>query len=430
MLWLLLSFMVQPPLITTLIKYYRIITASLMKNFFKSSFFTTLTLTLIISLGVFLRFYHLDQPSVYVFDEVYHVPTVKLIAKDDPRAYEWWHLELVDEIQSGAYVDWLHPPLAKLIQAGSLLFFGDNAWAWRAPAALAGSLLILTVFGLARALWPQAPAVALGAASLAAIDGLAIAQSRLAMNDIFVTLFMTFAVWAYFRYLTDHQAKRWLLLTGLSTGLALASKWSGIWLFGFFVFWELGRFLLHQQKLLNLLRFGILVGLFSIFIYLLSYWQLFIHHPWSHFVELNRQILAYQTGLTETHPYSSKAWTWPLALRPVYLYAESDGTGQIWNRPFYPSWFFGLAGLVLALFSLLHLCPRTGHSFTLDLSRPKIKLFFLLSAYFCFWVPWIFSPRIMFFHHYLPALPMLWILACGSFHDFYQYFLQSASSSK
>ena len=39
---------------------------------------------------------------------------------------------------------------------------------------------------------------------------------------------------------------------------------------------------------------------------------------------------------------------------------------------------------------------------------------FLLLGYFALWTPWIFSPRIMYFHHYLPALPCLWVLASGT----------------
>jgi dolichyl-phosphate-mannose--protein O-mannosyl transferase len=32
---------------------------------------------------------------------------------------------------------------------------------------------------------------------------------------------------------------------------------------------------------------------------------------------------------------------------------------------------------------------------------------FVLLAYLLVWVPWLFSPRIMFFYHYLPAVPFL-----------------------
>ena len=39
---------------------------------------------------------------------------------------------------------------------------------------------------------------------------------------------------------------------------------------------------------------------------------------------------------------------------------------------------------------------------------------FLLLGYFCLWLPWILSPRIMYFHHYLPALPCLWVLTGGT----------------
>lgn len=37
-------------------------------------------------------------------------------------------------------------------------------------------------------------------------------------------------------------------------------------------------------------------------------------------------------------------------------------------------------------------------------------LFLCLTIYFIVWLPWIFSPRIMFMYHYLPAIPFASIL--------------------
>ena len=73
----------------------------------------------------------------------------------------------------------------------SILFFGDNSFAWRAASALFGSLLLILIYVLTRIICPEYHWAALLATGLAAIDGLSIAQSRIAMNDIFVTFFMT-----------------------------------------------------------------------------------------------------------------------------------------------------------------------------------------------------------------------------------------------
>jgi dolichyl-phosphate-mannose--protein O-mannosyl transferase len=229
---------------------------------------------------------------------------------------------------------------------------------------------------------------------LGAVDGLAIAQSRIAMNDIFVTLFMTAAVLFYYLYQKDKTSNSWLIPLALATGSAVASKWSGVFLFLFFIIWQKGR--------------GIKLGMFllssTILIYLLSYFQLFATHSPSHFLELNRQILAYQMNLEATHPFSSQAWEWPLGLKPVYLYVSEDEKIQLWNRPFYPSWYLSLVGLWWAIEKVL---------FSKMLKRQRQKYVFLILAYFSFWAVWLWSPRIMFFYHYLPAVPMLWVITGG-----------------
>jgi dolichyl-phosphate-mannose--protein O-mannosyl transferase len=378
-------------------------------------------LTLILALGIFLRFYNLSYPSGYYFDEVYHVPTARAIAKGDPRAYEWWHGELKDERQAGTYIDWLHPPLAKLLQAGTIIIFGDREFGWRAASAAAGSLLVLVVYLLARAsLSPKQKNFALLAAFLIAIDGLAIAQSRIAMNDIFVTLFMTLGVFFYLRHLQQQNQLHWLILLALACGASIASKWSGVFLIGFIGLWELSQSLGHWRQLLTSTLMLVFLISASAFFYLLAYGQMFSQHNYAHFIELHNQIIRYQIGLDASHPFASAAWEWPLGTKPVYLYYDDVTKQEIWNRPFYPSWFFALATLVLAL-SLLLLDPiYRRHNYNCQPNHEVSpfftttawgRLFFITLAYFCFWAPWLASPRIMFFYHYLPAVPLITIVA-------------------
>lgn len=359
-------------------------------------------LTLIVFFGAWLRFRHLEQPEVYVFDEIYHVPTIKLILHDDPRAYEWWHQELAQETQSSAYIDWLHPPLAKLITALSLKIFGVNSWAWRFPSALAGTFLILVGFGLAKTLWPKAQWAPLLAAFFLATDGIAISMSRLAMNDIFVTLWITLSVW--FAYLYQKKFNDgWLFLAALAAGLAAATKWSGFLLGLFFLVWEFYCWRKKQISAAAALRALIIIALTMTSIYLLSYWQLFAHHDFAHFFNLEKQVWLYQTSLEAQHPYSSAAWQWPFGWKGVYLYADEQT--QLWSLPFYPLWYFGLLALIVTSWQLWK-----------NKIKRKTPVAFLLIAYLCFWLPWCFSPRIMFLHHYLPALTFVWLLA-GKYLD-------------
>lgn len=389
-----------------------------MKSIYYRWYYGLLAL-IIFSLGTLVRFYRLDAIKGYYFDEVYHVPTAKMMAKHDQRAYEWHHGELTEEIQAGTYIDWLHPPLAKLLQATSMVIFGDNPWGWRFTSALMGSLLLLVIYIFARLLVPNKPWVAILALTLATIDSFAIAQSRIAMNDIHVTFFMTLGVLFYYLYRYHPLTKQWLLPLASCCGLAIASKWSGVFLLVFIAFWELlTNWLNRCKKIKKIISLGIFLACMSGAIYLLSYYQLFEKHNFAHFLELHQQIIAYQTRLDSTHPYASRAWEWPLGLKPVYLYLDPQTHQQLFNRPFYPSWFFALFSLLLGC--CLSIAYAIGKKFPhclllfkakFAIKRSRIRqLTFLLGAYFCFWIFWLFSPRIMFFYHYLPATPMIWLI--------------------
>ena len=379
-----------------------------------------LLLALILLTGIGLRFYQLDKIKDYYFDEVYHVPTAKMIAKYDQRAYEWHHSELRDEIQSGTFIDWLHPPLAKLFQAASILFFGDNSFAWRAASALFGSLLLILIYVLTRIICSEYHWAALLATGLAAIDGLSIAQSRIAMNDIFVTFFMTAGVLIYYLYLQENHAGRWLVPLALTCGLAISSKWSGIYLLVFIAIWEVGvEGIKRHRSVGKILGLGCFLASVSLLVYLLSYFQLFTTHPSKHFLKLHQQIFAYQLHLNATHPYQSKAWEWPLGLKPVYLYLDPQTNDQLFNRPFYPSWLVGLLGIIGSTILLgsyawqwCQLKIPKNTKCRPSWNPQKIRnLSFLLLAYYCFWIFWCFSPRIMFFYHYLPASALIWVIA-------------------
>ncbi len=378
---------------------------------------------LIIAVGEFLRLFRLGTPADYMFDEIYHVPTFILISRGDARAYEWWHQELTAEFGEGAYIDWLHPPLAKLFQAVFVSLGGNQPVVWRLPSSLFGIGMIIAVFAFTRALFPHSSLTALLAAALIAIDGLAVSMSRIAMNDIFVSTWCVVALYGYWQFCRRPRSARqlkWLWVWTLATGFACASKWSGWLLFPFYFFWEMFQvtlFGLYKDRVVwARLLFS---GCIAVAIYVLSYGQMFaLGYGWAHFVQLQDQILNYQLNLDATHTYASKAYEWPLGLKPVHLYHDAQTGSNYWNKPFYPSWYLCLGALVALLVFLGMDLGRTLKKRRLSRAECFIAfacaheaVLFCLTAYFALWVPWIFSPRIMYFHHYLPAVPFLVILA-------------------
>ncbi|HTC86367.1 MAG TPA: phospholipid carrier-dependent glycosyltransferase, partial [Candidatus Acidoferrum sp.] len=106
---------------------------------------------------------------------------------------------------------------------------GDHAFSWRLPGVIAGALTAGLIFLLARILFRRRT-VAVLAAILTVVDGMMFVQSRIAMNDVYVGLFLM-AAYVLFAALWTGQWK-WrgafwigMPMIGLLLGLALASKW-------------------------------------------------------------------------------------------------------------------------------------------------------------------------------------------------------------
>lgn len=352
----------------------------------------------ILLLALVTRLWQLGSPPTYMFDEVYHAVTAKLIAKNDPRAYEWWN----PPPEPNTAVDWLHPPLVKLVQASTITAFGDTSFAWRLSSAVFGVLTIALVMVLARE-WGFSRRSALLAGTLLLLDGLALTMARITMNDTHITFFMVFTVWAWWRWYRAPTARH-ALAVGLGTGLAIASKWSGVFLLPIILCFHLTTSL--RDRTLRVRQLARLSGILLLsvpLLYMASYAQMFLQGKnWSHWQELHNQIWWYQTHLDATHPYQSVPWQWVLNVRPVYTYLGSARPGH--DAQIYllqnPVIAWAGAAAVLALIGWIGHQVRFRH-------RVPAEHAALVCAYALPWLPWVFSPRIMFYYHYLPAVPFL-----------------------
>jgi dolichyl-phosphate-mannose--protein O-mannosyl transferase len=119
-------------------------------------------------------------------------------------------------------------------------------------------------------------------------------------------------------------------------------------------------------------------------------------HNFEIFIGVQKQMWWYHTGLKATHPYTSPWWSWPLLLRPIYLYTSEEIGGTVARIYAFGNpaifWF----GLISMLFSFVY-----------SLIERNKRLSLVVFSYLVFFVTWAASPRIMFIYHYLPSIPFL-----------------------
>lgn len=374
-------------------------------NTLKVSFIYQNSLFFLIILTAFiLRIWNLGYPDNYYFDEVYHAFTAQAYADNDPRGYEWWN-----QAPEGLAYEWLHPPLAKLIQAFSIVLFGDTPFFWRLPSVVFGLGTGILLYFIGRDVF-KSKTLGLLAMTFWSFDGLALTLSRITMNDIFLAFFVTLAFYLF-------MVKKELLLVGLVLGLAVSTKWPGLFAIGFIGFLWFAQSLRNRSFIREL---PVALGSFFIIpicIYILSYSQFFLQgHTIDQFKELHRQIWWYQTNLEADHPYGSTPFDWAFLRRPLYAFTEGKGT-SVANIYFLGNPVFHWGGLVAVIYGAVYLLQERTKS---KLQKENLALFSVILGYAAMFLPWTISPRIMFVYHYVPALPFMFLALAWLMNQFWK----------
>lgn len=342
-------------------------------------------LVAILLLATCLRFINLSNPKVYIFDEVYHAFTAREYLNNHIEAWEWWTTPPKDV----AY-EWTHPPVAKYGMVIGMLLFGENSAAWRLGSATLGVISIYGIYLLVHALTKNIN-VALFSAFLLSIEGLHIAQSRIAMNDMYMMAFLIFALYSAVK-------SRWKL-SAVLYGLALGSKWSALYGVIPFAYLYLNQNLKDFQNFRAIIYhafFALRLLLISVFVYIITFTPFILAgHTWAQWWELHRQMWYYHTHLVATHGYQSTPLQWIFDVRPVWYYVKY-GTGAAAN-------IYALGNPAILWFGLVAIIMQIRKVFV----HPYTFIYLL---YGIFTIPWIFSPRIMFFYHYLPSATFLTII--------------------
>ncbi|MCL1842952.1 MAG: phospholipid carrier-dependent glycosyltransferase [Defluviitaleaceae bacterium] len=346
------------------------------------------------------------------FDEIYHPRT----------GYEFLHGLTVFETT--------HPPLGKVFMAASIRAFGMTPFAWRLPGTLFGIFMIPLIYAFARLLL-KSNDFALFTAFIFTFDFMLFSHTRLATIDSFVTFFvllMYFLMYIYTRGINKNSLRKSLfilLLCGVAMGLAIASKWQGIYgalglpVLFFPALYRLFKRDMRQAKITFFACFGIFIGI-PLVIYALSYIP-FVRADQSDY-NWFRVIWNNQTGMfryhsyyvlgTTHHPFASPWWSWPLMLRPLFQYQTiiSDtmrrGMSSLGNPAV---WWFGIFAVGYAIFSLR---KRLRH---------ESDTVFLLIAVAVNFLPWVFVTRLTFIYHFFPSVPFVVLLIALFFKNLKKY---------
>lgn len=212
-------------------------------------------------LALFLRVWQLGRPDRFAFDETYYAKDAwSLLRFGYVRRYvEDANDQILAGTTTGLWTETpsmvVHPEVGKWLIALGEYAAGMDPFGWRLPSAVAGAVTVLVMCRLARRLTGS---TLLGAVAglLLALDGLHLTLSRLALLDVFLGMFLLAGVaclvadrdW-HRRRLADRIGppaspgppgptpfgpvrglvlRPWLLLGGVSFGLAVGTKWTAL----------------------------------------------------------------------------------------------------------------------------------------------------------------------------------------------------------
>jgi dolichyl-phosphate-mannose-protein mannosyltransferase len=366
-----------------------------------------LIILLIASISTHFAFF--GHPNQTVFDEVHFG---KFVSAYYTQEY---------------YFD-IHPPLGKLMIAGfAKLFqfkpafdfakigepFPDNKYlSLRFLPTIAGIFLPIIIFLLALELGFTTWA-AFTAGALIVLENALLTQSRYILLDIFLLDFGFSTLLFYFRWKNRKNLAN-LLWMAIFGGLAISIKWTGAAFLGltgiielieavrFFAWRKIGQLAIYFIAIPILIYFSI----FTIHFHLLpkaGEGDAFMSqnfrqkNVFQKFIELNQEMYNANKTLTTPHSYSSKWYTWPFMIRPIYYWLGTSTTSATEQKIYFignPFIWWGSTVAFLYLF-----LNAIGRKFFKD----KIRLI-LLGGYLINYLPFIGIGRVMFLYHYLSAL--------------------------
>ena len=345
-----------------------------------------LVVSILMIFSFFVRVHNIGYPPDITWDEVYFVKFAQKM--------------LLGE----AYFN-NHPPFGTLIIAFGILVFGDNPIGWRGMQVIAGVLLVPLSYLLGKKLFSHKYAGLLSA-FFVSFESIYLTYSRIGLIDIFLIFFTVLSLLLFLHAIEKSSFKNplFFILCGITSGLAIAVKWTGVVLFLIYFTW----LVLAKKKV------KVVSVLSLILIAAFTYISTFAFEK-TNFEDMHKRYNAktnnfiqsviswHSLGLNAhtkkmSHPDSSKWYTWPFLHRPTWVHFKiiddkNDLATCITTMGNPLVWWLGFIAILFQLFNI---------SFKKDKS-----VIFLLVCYFLSLFPYMFIKRPMFIYHYMTALLFL-----------------------
>lgn len=327
-----------------------------------------------------------------MFDEVYHGRT----------AYEFLHGLPIYEIT--------HPPLGKSLISIGIALFGMNPFGWRFVCGVFGVLMIPMIYLFAHKMFART-ALSCFITVLAGTAFMNTTLARIATIDIIVAFFVLLMFYLMYGYVDTLQKKAgenkqllWLLMCGIAMGLAISTKWTGIYgaaglavIFFYFLSDSIGGIKNVGKNRKYLMKTLALCIVFFVVIplgiYTLSYipfTRIYANKNLvSHVINNGKLMLSYHSECVFDHPYSSEWYEWLIDIKPLadsrtYLTDETVSVVMTFFNP-----ILCVGGLAAFIYQ-----------FYLWKEKHDKKALFLIIAYLSMLLPWILVHRTVFIYQY------------------------------
>ncbi|MFJ4485079.1 dolichyl-phosphate-mannose--protein mannosyltransferase [Streptomyces longwoodensis] len=346
-----------------------------------------------------IRFWNLGSPKAVIFDETYYAKDAWALVH---RGFEVnWDKNANDLVLSSgghvtipsdaAYV--VHPPVGKYVIGLGELLFGFDPFGWRFMTAVLGTLSVLMLCRIGRRLF-RSTFLGCLAGGLMAVDGLHFVMSRTSLLD---GVLMFFVLAAFGCLVVDRDRARerlaaalpadadgrtrpdpsvgdrlrlgwrpWRWAAGLMFGLAIGTKWNGLYIMVAFclmtLLWDAGsrKVAGARHPYLAVLKYDTGLAFLAtvpvaVAVYVAS-WTGWILSPadgsggyyrnwaatdgkggdwtwlfpdWARSLwHYEHEVYEFHTHLTSPHTYQSNPWSWLVLGRPVSYFYESPSPGS------------------------------------------------------------------------------------------------------